>query len=511
MTDVEQPIAFLDSLVEETPLAIVVLDEAGRVTFCNRAFEALFLYSRSEILGRDLDGLIAPDDAAARGNTTRALEGETVHETARRLRKDGSAVEVELHAAALHAGSRIAGAFALYQDVTERHRSERALRESEEEQRQSQKMEAVGRLAGGIAHDFNNLLTVILGHCSMLTRRVPQESPMLGSIGEIRRAAEQAGLMTRRLLAFGHKQPLKPEVLDMGRVLKGLERMLRRLIRADIDLVINLCSDAGRVRADPGQLEQVVLNLVINAGDAMPGGGTLTLETSNVDGEDAEAAEVRGDSRPPWVKLTVRDTGIGMDSETLSRLFEPFFTTKKKGKGTGLGLSTVYGIVKQSGGSISVDSQPGRGTRFRVFLPQVEPQPEAVFDSEGRELPRGSETVLVVEDEISVRRLTVDVLEIHGYQVLEAENGLQGLEIVSRAREEIDLIVTDVVMPGMSGPDMIDRVALINPRIKVIFMTGYDDGILAREDAAIDRQRVQKPYSMPDLLNTVRDVLDEPG
>jgi len=393
----------------------------------------------------------------------------------------------------------------------ERRKTEEALRRSEEQLRQAQKVEAIGRLAGGISHDFNNLLTAINGYSELLLGRLPAEDPIRKDIMEIRKAGERATSLTRQLLAFSRKQILDTRVLSVNAIVADFERMLKRLIGEDIDLSTNLRPDLGRIKADPGQLEQVLMNLVVNARDAMPGGGKLTMETSNVDLDDSYSAAHVGVRPGRYVMLAVSDTGCGMDKEVQSHLFEPFFTTKEPGRGTGLGLSTVYGIVKQSGGNVWVYSEPGAGTTFKVYLPRV----EAAQDGASREkpvsmAPGGSETILLAEDEQVVRELTRRILESNGYAVLEAHHGPQALEICERHRGVIHLMVTDVVMPKMSGRELAQKLAVLRPEMKVLYLSGYTDTAIVRHGVLeAGTAFLQKPFTPNSLARKVREVLDE--
>jgi len=376
---------------------------------------------------------------------------------------------------------------------------------------QAQKMEAVGRLAGGVAHDFNNLLTVIIGYANLLLKRLASDDPIRADLEQIRRATDQATALTRQLLAFSRKQVLQPKVLDLNAVVADMEKMLRRWIGEDINLVIVLSPEIGRVQADPGQIEQVIMNLVVNARDAMPAGGRLTIETANVNLDETYARE-HIDAQPGrHVMLAVSDTGIGMDEETQSHLFEPFFTTKERGKGTGLGLSTVYGIVKQSGGSIYVYSEPGQGATFKVYLPRIDevaetPRPFAV----PVELVQGSETILLVEDEDMVRDLAQRILLQSGYTVLEARDADEAIRLCEQQRAPIHLMMTDVVLPGgMSGPDLVKHLKTSRPEIRVLYVSGYTDNAIVYHgvlDPGVTF--LQKPFTPDDLARKVRQVLD---
>jgi nitrogen-specific signal transduction histidine kinase/ActR/RegA family two-component response regulator len=406
-------------------------------------------------------------------------------------------------------------------DLTELRRSERALRQSEEQLRQAQKMDAVGKLAGGIAHDFNNLLMVIRGDSDLMLRRLASGDPLRSNAEGIREAADQAASLTRQLLAFSRKQVMAPSLVDLNGIVASIHAMLQRLLGETINLVTITAPDLGAVKADPGQMEQMILNLCVNARDAMPDGGRLTLRTANVDLDEAAAARW-GDARPgPYVMLEVTDTGVGMDEETRSRLFEPFFTTKEQGKGTGLGLSTVYGTVRQSGGHIAVESAPGRGSTFTVCLPRVAaaappPEPRPVpagpaprTRAETRLTPGRGETVLLVEDAQRVRAVVREILEMSGYVVLEARHGAEALEVSRAHPGVIHLLVTDVVMPQMSGRELAQRLATLRPELKVLYMSGYtDDAIVRHGVLAAGIAFLSKPFTPDALALKVREVLD---
>jgi two-component system, cell cycle sensor histidine kinase and response regulator CckA len=392
----------------------------------------------------------------------------------------------------------------------ERKRAEEALRQSEERLRQAQKMEAVGRLAGGVAHDFNNLLTVITSYSDLLLEDLGSDDPKRDDVEQIRKAADGAAALTRQLLAFSRQQVLQPKALDLKTTVVGTEKLLKRLIGEDVQLTTFLAPDLGVVKADPGQIEQIIINLAVNARDAMPTGGRLTIEAANV---DMDEAYVRGHApaRPGrYVMLALSDTGTGMDEQTKARIFEPFFTTKEPGKGTGLGLATVYGIVKQSGGFIWVYSEPGRGTSFKVYLPRVEePAEPAAAPAATVEPLRGTETVLVVEDAASVRMVTRQVLERYGYAVLEAPNGDTALRLAAKHHGQIHLLLTDVVMPGLSGRQLAQQLAQLRPDMKVLYASGYADQAIVHHgilEAGI--AYLQKPFTPETLGRRVRQVLD---
>ena len=419
-------------------------------------------------------------------------------------KKDGTLIDVEITAHDLTFYGRPAQLVLAY-DVTER-------RSLEEQLRQSQKLEAVGQLAGGVAHDFNNLLTVITGYSDLSLRRLAKDNPLRSNLEEIKKAGERAASLTRQLLAFSRKQVLQPKVLYLNAIVADVDKMLRRLIGEDIDPLTVLEPTLGQIKADPGQIEQVILNLAVNARDAMPQGGKLTIETANV---YLDNQYVRGHTaiRPGnYVMLAVSDTGCGIDAETQVRMFEPFFTTKEQGKGTGLGLSTVYGIVTQSGGNIWVYSEVGKGTTFKIYLPRIDGVGEMREARDtSTELPQGRETVLLTEDEAQVRQMIRAILEMSGYQVLEASSGDEALAIYKQHEGQIDLIVTDVVMPQMSGRELAQSLELLHPGIKVLYMSGYTDDAIVRH-GLLDQEIafLQKPFTPDALMRKVRDVLDAP-
>lgn len=402
------------------------------------------------------------------------------------------------------AEGELQGAICMALDITDR-------KQLEEQLRQAQKMEAVGRLAGGIAHDFNNLLMVIQGYADLMTERLAEGDPLRRNAEQIQTASQRATSLTRQLLAFSRKQMLAPKVLNVQSVVVEMEKILRRLIGEDIQLETSSAPDLGLIKADRSQIEQVILNLAVNARDAMPEGGRLTIETANVELDKAAAHPPAVLSPGKYVMLAVTDNGCGMDAETQAHIFEPFFTTKEKGKGTGLGLATVYGIVKQSGGYVWVYSEPGRGTSFKVYLPRIEDE-QTVRGRDGKsdakELPRGSETVLLVEDEKGVRELAREYLELTGYTVIEAEDGHTALELAAMHVGPIQLLMTDVVMPGISGRELAGRVKAIRPEIKTLFMSGYTDQAVVHHGILdTDAALLQKPFTMAALATKLREIL----
>lgn len=388
------------------------------------------------------------------------------------------------------------------EDVTNRRTLESQLR-------QSQKLEAVGMLAGGIAHDFNNLLTVIGGYCDLSLSSLPDSDPLYRNLVEVSKASHRAATLTRQLLAFSRKQVLQPRVLDLNVAVVEMEKLLRRLIGEDIEFKAILGKDLKSVRADPGQIEQVIMNLAVNSRDAMPNGGQLTIETANVyldqDHARRHVSVVPGD----YVMLAITDSGHGMDADTQLRIFEPFFTTKEQGKGTGLGLATVYGIVKQSGGSIWVYSEQGIGTTFKIYLPQVKESPHQGRSAEAAKTIKGAETILLAEDEELVRNLAREVLQGYGYSVIEAANGVQALQMSEQHAGEINLLLTDIVMPEMNGPELAVRLQQIRPSMKVLYMSGYTDNAVVHQGVLNQNHNfIQKPFSPIALAEKVRVVLD---
>ena len=392
----------------------------------------------------------------------------------------------------------------------ERRRAEDALRVSEKQFRQAQKMEAVGRLAGGLAHDFNNLLTVIMGHSQVLLGELPSGNPIRAKIEEMQKAGERAASLIRQLMAFSRKQPLEPKILPLNSVVGNVESMLRRLIGEDIQLVIRPDPFNGHVKADPGQLEQVLMNLVVNARDAMPNGGLLAIETSQTELARTPMHHLHPLPLGQYVKLTVTDTGCGMNADVLAHLFEPFFTTKEEHKGTGLGLSTVFGIVTTCGGGIDVWSQVGHGTTFDLYFPRVNPQAStADATAPQARLRQGSETILLVEDDSGVRNLVRHELVKTGYQVIEAKNGVEACLTATQQSYHVDLLLTDVVMPGMNCRELAQHLSVIKPNLRVLFMSGYLDDISV--NSGMDPHRttfLQKPFTPDLLLRTVRALLD---
>ncbi len=400
--------------------------------------------------------------------------------------------------------------FGIVQDITESKRAADALQRSEEQLRQSQKMEAVGRLAGGVAHDFNNLLTVIGGYCSLSLQQINGNPQLQKNVGEILKASDRAAALTSQLLAFSRKQVLQPRVLQLNEVVRGMEKMLRRLIGEDVELSTTFDPVLGHVLADPGQIEQVLMNLAVNARDAMPRGGKLTISTSNISIDQKSNFRNRTLEVGEYVLIALSDNGVGMTDAIKTHLFEPFFTTKGLGKGTGLGLATCYGIICQSDGDIRVYSEPNSGTTFKIYLPRTDAQPEPAIPADLKLLPDGTESVLVVEDDSAVRGLAVMILRERGYQVVESSNAFEALEMI-RKNIRLDLVITDVIMPQMSGKELYDQIKSQLPQTRVLLMSGYTDDALAHHGVLDESLSfLEKPFSPSRLARKVRDVLDAP-
>lgn len=499
-------------ILESVEDGIHGLDLDGRIVFENSAALKMFGWRPEEMIGQYSHTLIHHHRADGRPYPVeecpvyRTLYDGQVRHVHNEVffRKDGTSFPVEYTASALRDDSdAIVGAIVAFRDITE-------LKQLQKQFLQSQKLEAVGELAGGIAHDFNNNLSAILGFSDLALDRLRPEDSVHRYITQVKKAGEQSAALTRQLLAFSRKQLLQLKVLDLNALIADLKIMLQRMIGESIALHLRLHPELGHVRADPGQLEQVLVNLVVNARDAMPNSGTLTLETGNVDIDEAYACARPPMLAGPYVRLVVADTGHGMDAKTQARMFEPFFTTKERGKGTGLGLSTVYGIIKQSGGYIWVDSTPGQGTTFTIDLPRVEASLEPVRLPERSTPPyRSAATVLLVEDEEMVRAVARDTLQAQGYTVLEAMNGGAALLISERHQGTIDLLLTDVVMPYMSGPELAERLTAQRPAMRVLYMSGYTDDALAPHGVLQPVTAfLAKPFTPDSLLRAVREALE---
>ncbi len=501
----------LGLLLESTAEGIYGVDREGRCTFINRSAARRLGYSPGELLGKGIHALIhhtRPDGSPYPEEDCPLCRPEAADQGGRRQAdvfwaRDGVSFPAECASHAIVQGGQRLGAVVSFVDISERVRLE-------EQARQSQKMEAIGRMAGGVAHDFNNLLTIISGYVELMLESLAQQDPVRENALEIQRAAERASALTRQLLIFSRKQVVSQDLLPVNNVISDLKKMLCRVIGEDVECVTRLNPSAGYVRADRSQYEQVILNLAVNARDAMPDGGTLILETTAV---ELDRAYVR--TRPalkagPYVLLQVSDTGCGMSQEVQAHIFEPFFTTKEQGKGTGLGLSTVYAIVKQNEGHIEVSSAPGQGTSFRIYLPRVS-APPASSSSKSPSLPprSGKSTVLLVEDEDAVRRLIVMVLRWNGHTVLEAATASEAMTLCKEHPGPIDLLVTDVIMPQMNGRELADHLLRLRHDLKVLFISGYTGGVLGDRGVLEDATDfLPKPFTPDQLARKVADVLE---
>ncbi len=495
------------TIFEKAAYGMVTTRPDGHFLQVNPAFSHLVGYSEYELLNMRMSDIIHPGD---REGTRRFLEEinagrrQLIDLEKRFVRKDGSTVWGHTTAVWLFdVNGRPVQSVVLVQDITNR-------KSLEEQLQQAQKMEAVGRLAGGIAHDFNNLLTAILGHSELLLSSFEPGDRLRKDVAEIKKAGEIAAALTRQLLAFSRKQILEPRVINLNYIVGDMETMLRRVIGEDVELVTETDPNLGLVTCDPGQMEQIILNLAVNARDAMPQGGQLTIETANQELNEAYASKHVSVKAGRYVKLTVRDTGCGMEAETKAHMFEPFFTTKIQGRGTGLGLSMVYGIVQQSEGHIDVHSELGQGTTFRIYFPRVA---EGVSITERAHHvvngTSGSETILLVEDEEIVRSLVCNVLQAQGYSVLEAESGPEALKISEAHEGRIDLMLTDIVMPQMSGRELAHRLSLLRPEMRILYMSGYTDDTTVPDKAlGPGTLLLQKPFTPEILMSRVRQVLD---
>jgi len=503
-------------LYENANDMIFTLDLLGNFTSINRAAYASFGYRVEELLGKGLQDVLTPESFEYAMTTLQRALAEKSDLMGIQpwefegLKKDGTKVLLEVRARLILEDGNVMGVQAIARDITERKQSEEEKVFLQEQLRQSQKMEAIGRLAGGIAHDFNNLLTIIGGYSALSFLELKEEDPLKGNIRAVQKATERAANLTRQLLAFSRRQPMEMKVLDLNATLRDMDKMLRRVIGEDIKLVTHLAEDLGRTKTDPGQIEQVIMNLVVNARDAMPEGGRLTIETANVELDEAYVRGHVGVKPGRYLMLSVSDTGAGMSQEVKERVFEPFFTTKETGRGTGLGLSTVYGIVKQSGGNIWVYGEPGKGAAFKIYLPRVDEPTEVFKEKLVKDLPRGSETVLLVEDEEEVRKLAAQILKRQGYKVLEAPQGGDALLICEQHQTPVHLMLTDVVMPGMSGHQLAKRLKSLQPEMKVLYMSGYTDNTIVQHGVLVEGVNyISKPFTVDALARKVREVLDK--
>lgn len=494
----------LRAVIEASPLAIITLDARNCVTSWNNAAERILGWTEPETVGGPLLSVPENERADFEERMVAARRGETLTGVqVRHRRKNGSLIDLSIWTAVLRrpGGSGLVIAMA---DITERKRLE-------EQFRQAQKMDAVGRLAGGVAHDFNNLLTVITGYCQLVMSRLEEADPMHMEMEQVLKAAERAAGLTKQLLAFSRRQIIQSKVIDPNGMLREMKELLRRLLGEDIDLRFALAPNIGCVKVDPGQLGQVVVNLAVNARDAMPQGGRLTIETANVQLDSSYTRRHLNAEPGRYVLIAVSDNGTGIDPEHVPHLFEPFFTTKEKGKGTGLGLSTSYGIVRQNNGHLDVYSELGVGSTFKVYLPRVdEPIETSGPATPARALPRGTETILVVEDEDDVRGVVETMLRRQGYEVLVARGGAEATQLFEMHREQIALLLTDVVMPGQSGRDLAGKLREIVPDLKVLFVSGYTDNAIVHHGVLEPGMAfLQKPFAHEELAAKVRQVLDQ--
>jgi len=499
----------LRTIFERVAVGIALVSIDGQLLESNPALQEMLGYSKEELRKRVFNEFTHPDDAAIDVDFDQELiAGKRDHYQIEKrfIRKDGGVVWGRLNVSLVRGGQGDRPfTICMVEDITERKRLENQFF-------QSQKLETIGRLAGGIAHDFNNLLTVIKGYTQLSLNQIQEGDPCRENIEEIRGAAERAAELTNRLLTFSRRQILDMKVLDLNVIIRGLERMVGRIIGEDIEVFTVLDDHLGKVKTDPGKIEQVILNLVVNARDAMPAGGKLAIETTNVELDEDYARTHISVVPGSYVMLSVSDTGCGMAPEIKELIFEPFFTTKEEGKGTGLGLSTIYGIVKQSEGNIWVYSEPGRGSTFKIYLPRVEKETDAVpAEDDTDHLPQGNETVLLVEDDPSLRGLAARVLRYQGYNVLEATNGNEAMGLAREHKNgKIHLLLTDVVMPKMGGKELVRRIKTLQPGIKVLFISGYSDHVVTYHGGPrLGTPFLQKPFSPAALTKKVREVLDK--
>ena len=493
------------TLVEQSLVGVYVIQN-HRYVYVNPKMSEIFGYARDELEALDnvVTVVAGPDRALVTEQIRRRAAGEveTVHYMFRARHKDGRTLELEVYGNAIQYQGQPA-VIGTMLDVTERNQAERALRETEVQLAHAQKMEVVGTLAGGVAHDFNNLLTIVAGHSEWLLEHLPPDDPVTQRVTALQRAALQAAALTQKLLTLSRREAVDRRVLSLNAVLTSVEKLLRRLVGETVDVVVTLAPDGGNITADHDQLEHVVMNLAANARDAMPDGGSLRLTATAVE-RDASLARRHPESQPgPYMLLAVSDTGCGMDTDIVNRVFEPFFTTKEPGKGTGLGLSMVFGIVRDSGGHISVESSVGRGTTFYLYFPKVEAAVDPVLAGDAPAL-EGRETILVVEDQTDLRELITAWLLEHGYEVLDACDGSHALDVCASSDRTIDVVLTDVVMPRMSGPELVARLTKDHPGLRVIYMSGYTNDALGDQGFPY----LRKPFPLADLALRLREVLE---
>ena len=498
------------ALLESAAQAIVAIDRDGRIALANRKAEEMFGYAREELLGSPVEMLLPESRRSVHGRKREEYFSQPrvrpmgIGMDLAGRRKDASEFPVEVSLSHIDTPEGLF-AIAFVSDISQR-------KQLEEQLVHAQKMEAVGRLAGGVAHDFNNMLTVISGYNRMILDELSQLDPLRGNAEEVLKAADRAAALTNQLLAFSRRQVIRLSVLSVNALIVNTEKMLRHVIGEDIQLTLNPAPDAGNIRADPGHIEQAVVNLAVNARDAMPAGGRLAIETANVRLDETYARTHSGVQPGEFVMIAVSDTGHGMDTETRRHIFEPFFTTKAVGKGTGLGLATVYGMVKQCGGDIWVYSEPGKGTTFKLYFPRVaDPADSSVAGEADPSKAIGGETILVVEDEQAVRELTVRMLQRIGYKVLTAAAGAEAVEVGKAYSGYLALLLTDVVMPGMSGVQLADALTAARPGMKVLYLSGYTENTVAHHgvlDPGVGF--LPKPFSREALAKKIREILARP-
>ena len=501
-------------LIDAISEGVLLVAPDGRITVANAQIATLLGCSLDDVIGHSAFEFIEENEhKIARERLLRRQRGVGDEYTSHLKRRDGSTVSVAVRVDPLvDADGNLEGLVSVVRDLSEQRAAEAMksrLSDTEEQLRHSQKMEAIGVLAGGVAHDFNNLLSIVLSYTGLLRDGMSEDDPKREDLEEISRAAQRAAALTRQLLAFSRRQVLQPRTLDMREILRGMEKMLRRLLGEDIALSLLTPDALGLVHVDPGQLEQVIMNIAVNARDAMAQGGSLSIEVSDVDVGAAAAPRLCVDPGR-YVRVTVSDTGSGMDAATRARIFEPFFTTKQEGRGTGLGLSTVFGIVKQSGGHVTVESDVGRGTTFHVYLPRSESSAPAVSEAQGTPTSlEGDETILVAEDDEQVRRVIATTLRRRGYRILESGNAGEAMIIAERDDQPIHLLLTDVVMPRVSGRELAERIVKARPEVKVLFMSGYTaDAVLRHGVEERSVSFLSKPFTPALLSRKVREVLD---
>ncbi len=500
-------------LAELLPQTVFETDLAGRATFVNRFAFEMFGYTPSDFQQslNAMDLLVPEERDRVRADMTRRLQGEDLPgQQYTALRKDRSTFPCIIYTTPIRDEAGMKGFRGIVVDITEQVRLREQKDSIEEQYHQAQKMEAIGRLAGGVAHDLNNLLCPILGYAEMLLDQFSLEDERHHSVEEIHRAGLRARDLVRQLLAFSRKQALEIKVVDLNRAISSFETLLRRMLREDIEVRTKLSPSLTTVLADVGQIEQVIMNLAVNAQDAMPDGGRISIETETAELDETYTAEHHGVQQGPYILLAMSDTGQGMDAETREHIFDPFFTTKEKGKGTGLGLATVYGIVKQHGGSIWVYSEPGKGSTFKIFLPAARAGiTDSITPLTMSKNGCGTETILLAEDNDMVRNLTVHILERQGYAVLSGTNGTECLRLLADHAGPLDLLITDVVMPDMNGKMLFERVATRCPGIKVLYMSGYTDDVIVQHGILEEGIAfIQKPFTVQSLAAKVREVLD---